>query len=71
MIRFIKQQFHKLRVRWRTSRLLKTDEGRAILAQEMVEPIRRSLEYQAIGRKLLMVDELPEGAKKQDDDKKN
>jgi len=28
----------------------------------MVEPIRRSLEYQRIGRKLLMVEELPEGA---------
>lgn len=28
----------------------------------MVEPIRRSLEYQAVGRKLLMVDELPQGA---------
>jgi hypothetical protein len=27
-----------------------------------VEPIRRSLEYQAVGRKLLMVDELPQGA---------
>ena len=28
----------------------------------MVEPIRRSLEFQAVGRKLLMVDELPQGA---------
>ena len=28
----------------------------------MVEPIKRALEYQAIGRKLLMVDELPQGA---------
>ena len=28
----------------------------------MVEPIRRSLEYQAVGRKLLLVDELPQGA---------
>jgi hypothetical protein len=41
---------------------LETDEGRTALAQAMVEPIRRSLEYQAIGRKLLMVDELPQGA---------
>jgi len=39
---------------------LKTDEGGTILAQAMVEPIRRSLEYQAVGRKLLLVDELPE-----------
>ena len=36
---------------------LSTDEGRTALAQAMVEPIRRSLEYQAVGRKLLLVDE--------------
>jgi hypothetical protein len=41
---------------------LNTDEGRVALAQAMVEPIRRSLEYQAVGRKLLLVDELPQGA---------
>lgn len=41
---------------------LSTEEGRVALAQAMVEPIRRSLEYQAVGRKLLMVDELPQGA---------
>lgn len=41
---------------------LETEEGRIALAQSMVEPIRRSLEYQAVGRKLLMVDELPQGA---------
>lgn len=41
---------------------LSTEEGRIALAQAMVEPIRRSLEYQAVGRKLLMVDELPQGA---------
>ncbi len=41
---------------------METDEGRVALAQAMVEPIRRSLEYQAVGRKLLMVDELPQGA---------
>jgi hypothetical protein len=41
---------------------LDTDEGRVALAQAMVEPIRRALEYQAVGRKLLMVDELPQGA---------
>lgn len=41
---------------------LETEEGRTALAQSMVEPIRRSLEYQAVGRKLLMVDELPQGA---------
>lgn len=41
---------------------LETDEGRVALAQAMVEPIRRALEYQAVGRKLLMVDELPQGS---------
>jgi hypothetical protein len=41
---------------------LETPEGRVALAQAMVEPIKISLEYQAIGRKLLMVDELPQGA---------
>lgn len=37
-------------------------EGRDALAAAMVEPIRRNLEWQGIGRKLLMVDELPQGA---------
>lgn len=41
---------------------LETAEGRVALAQAMVEPIKTSLMYQAIGRKLLMVDELPQGA---------
>jgi hypothetical protein len=44
------------------SQALDTPEGRVALAQAMVEPIRRALEYQAVGRKLLMVDELPQGA---------
>ena len=41
---------------------LETEEGRMALAQAMVEPIRRALAYQAVGRKCLMVDELPQGA---------
>lgn len=41
---------------------LQTEKGRVALAQSMVEPIRRSLEYQAVGRKLLMIDQLPQGA---------
>src|ERR1035437_9419804 len=41
---------------------LETDEGRVALAQAMVEPIRRALEYQAVGRKTLLIDELPQGA---------
>ena len=44
------------------SKQIKTPEGRTALAQSMVNPIRRALDYQAIGRKLLMVDELPQGA---------
>jgi len=32
------------------------------LGAAMVAPIRRQLEYESIGRKLLMVDELPQGA---------
>ena len=41
---------------------LDTKESRAILAKSMVEPIKTSLMYQGIGRKLLTVDELPQGA---------
>lgn len=41
---------------------LETDEGRTALAQAMVEPIRRSLDYQSVGRRILAVDELPQGA---------
>jgi hypothetical protein len=44
------------------AKALETPEGRVGLAQAMVEPIRRALEYQAVGRKLLMVDMLPQGA---------
>ncbi len=41
---------------------LETPQGRVALSQAMVQPIRRALEYQAVGRKLLMIDELPQGA---------
>ena len=41
---------------------LDTPQGRVALAQAMVEPIRRALEYQSIGRRLFTVDELPQGA---------
>ncbi len=44
------------------SQALKTEEGRSALTKAMVEPIRRSLECQAVGRKILMVNELPQGA---------
>lgn len=41
---------------------LESQEGRTALAQAMVEPIKTSLMYQGVGRKFLMVDELPQGA---------
>lgn len=41
---------------------LETQEGRASLASSMANPIRTSLDYQGIGRKLLVVDPLPQGA---------
>lgn len=41
---------------------LDTPEGRVVLAQAMVEPVRIALEYQAVGRKCVMVDELAQGA---------
>lgn len=43
-------------------RALNSSGGRVALGQAMREPVKRALEYQAIGRKLLMVDELPAGA---------
>lgn len=40
---------------------LNTTEGRQALSTAMVEPIRRAMDYQGIGRRLLQVDELPQG----------
>ena len=44
------------------SKALETEEGRTALAQAMANPIRTSLDYQGVGRKLLVVDPLPQGA---------
>lgn len=41
---------------------IQTEEGRIALAESMANPIQTSLLYQSIGRKLLMVDPLPQGA---------
>ena len=42
------------------SKALETPEGREALSQAMVEPIRRAMEYHAIGgRRLKIIDELP------------
>jgi len=62
-IGFFKQLFNSVS-KWRKARnkeyiitqALATDEGRMALAQSMVEPIRRSLEYQSVGRKLFVDD---------------
>lgn len=44
------------------SNALETDEGRKSLASAMANPIRTSLDYQGVARKLLVVDPLPQGA---------
>ena len=41
---------------------ISTEEGRIALAESMATPIQTSLLYQSIGRKLLIVDPLPQGA---------
>jgi len=41
---------------------ISTEEGRMALAESMANPIQTSLLYQSIGRKLLVVDPLPQGA---------
>lgn len=44
------------------SKLLKTEAGRVQIAQTMIEPIRSSRDYVAIGRKFIFVDRIPQGA---------
>lgn len=44
------------------AKALESPQGREALAQAMANPIRTSLDYQGIGRKLLVVDPLPQGA---------
>jgi len=43
------------------SQALSTEDGRMALASSMANPIRFELDYYAIGRKLLVVDPLPQG----------
>lgn len=40
-------------------RYLRSAKGRASLAQSMIAPIRRSLDYHAISRKTFLVQQLP------------
>jgi len=39
---------------------VKTSEGRTKLAQAMVQPIKRVLDYESLGRKAFLVQKLPE-----------
>jgi hypothetical protein len=39
-----------------------SQEGKIALGQAMANPIRRNLDYQGVGRRLLVVDPLPQGA---------
>jgi hypothetical protein len=43
-------------------RALLTEEGKIALGQAMANPIRRNLDYQGVGRRVLVVDPLPQGA---------
>ena len=43
-------------------RALMTTEGKIALGQAMANPIRRNLDYQGVGRRVLVVDPLPQGA---------
>lgn len=43
-------------------RALLTTEGKIALGQAMANPIRRNLDYQGVGRRVLVVDPLPQGA---------
>lgn len=41
---------------------LMSAEGKVSLGQAMANPIRRNLDYQGVGRRVLVVDPLPQGA---------
>jgi hypothetical protein len=43
-------------------RALMTQEGKIALGQAMANPIRRNLDYQGVGRRVLVIDPLPQGA---------
>lgn len=43
-------------------RALMSQEGKIALGQAMANPIRRNLDYQGVGRRVLVVDPLPQGA---------
>jgi hypothetical protein len=43
-------------------RALLSQEGKIALGQAMANPIRRNLDYQGVGRRVLVIDPLPQGA---------
>jgi hypothetical protein len=43
-------------------RAMMSQEGKIALGQAMANPIRRNLDYQGVGRRVLVVDPLPQGA---------
>lgn len=54
-------------VKWLTRQeiiasLLRTKEGRAKLAESMAQPLRKRMDYESIGRRMLSIQPLPEGA---------
>lgn len=44
------------------ARMLRSPAGKAKLAQAMINPIRKNLDYQGIARRCLVVDQLPTAA---------
>ena len=44
------------------SKILSTEEGQIAVANAMAEPVRKYMDYAGIGRELMMVDKLPQGA---------
>ena len=46
----------------RIAQLLATPEGRRILAESMIQPLRPPRDYTAVGRKMFLVEQLPPGA---------
>lgn len=43
-------------------RALMTQDGKIALGQAMANPIRKNLDYQGVGRRVLVIDPLPQGA---------
>ena len=44
------------------SKYLNSNPGKQALAQSMLAPIKRNIDYSGISRKIFLIDQLPEGA---------